>query len=127
MNQDIWNGVDSMVRRPKTDTRRGSDGAAQFEWFKTSNAHAKFCDDWDVKDAVFVEAVLGLLSLGKAVMLGSSRDGGAISVTIYDGDNKSREWVTDSIEFDDLMLVIAQKVGQFREREEGSKIRAIGD
>lgn len=113
-------------RKPK-DTRRGSDGAQQFEWFKTSNAHAQYCDDWDIKTEPLAEAVLGLLSLGRAVMFGASRDGGAIHVTIYDGESKARSWAADSIEFDDLIALICQRVEAKRDEERPQKIRVVGD
>lgn len=116
-----------MPKRSNTDIRRGSTPEEQFDWFKTSASRAQQCDDWDIKTEVFAEAVLGLLSAGRAVMFGSSRDGGAISVTIYDGDNKAREWVADSIEFDDLMQHLARRVEERKNADAPQKIRSIGD
>lgn len=116
-----------MPKRGNTDARRGSTPEEQFDWFKTAASHAGSCDQWDIKTATLAEAVLGLLSLGRAVMFGSSRDGGSISVTIYDGENKARSWVADAIEFDDLMEHLARRVEERRAKEPGPHLRAVGD
>jgi hypothetical protein len=58
-------------------------------------------------------------------MFGRSYDGTSISVTIYDGESKSRKWVSDSIEFDDLMAMIGQRLQSLKVEPEKPKLRAV--
>lgn len=116
-----------MANRGGSARNQARTAEQQFEWFKHSASRPDLCDEWDIKTEPFRDAVLGLLSLGKAVMFGCSRDGGSISVTIYDGDAKAREWVADSIEFDDLMQLICTRVEARKSQDEPQKIRAVGN
>lgn len=111
------------TRKPATPTQSAAE--ATIDWFKTADADVSACDDWDIKSALMQEAVLGLLAAGKAVMFGRSYDGASISVTIYDGDSKSRKWVSDSIEFDDLMAVVCQRLQQMEKKQEKPQLRAV--
>ena len=79
------------------------------DWFGTADASAEAVADWDIKIEQFAAAVLGVLGAGDAIMFGVSMSGDAVGVTIYSGESKSRKWVTDSIEFDDLMALIARR------------------
>lgn len=116
-----------MPNRKPTDIRRGETPEKQFDWFKTAASQPSQCDDWDVKTELLAEAVLGLLSLGKGIMLGTTRDGTAIALTLYDGDNKSRKYIGDAIDFDDAMSVIVDGVRTMKERSARREERVAGD
>lgn len=78
-------------------------------WFGSADESMESVGDWDVKQAAMVGAVLEVLSAGDGIMFGISMDGRAVSVTVYSGDTKHRKWVTDAIEFDDLMAAIYRR------------------
>lgn len=86
------------------------------EWFASSGSSTEGVADWDIKTQALAEVVLGLLAQKCAVMFGVALDGRAVSVTIYEGDAKQRKWVTDAIEFDDLIALVGN---QLRGRDEG--------
>lgn len=46
--------------------------------------------------------VHAICSQGAAVMFGRTSDGGALSITVLDGDNRIREWPNSIEEFDSL-------------------------
>lgn len=112
-------------RKPATPTQ--SSAEATIEWFKTSDSDVSACDNWDIKPEATIDALLGLLATGRGVMFGRSFAGDSLSITIYDGDNKSRVWVTDSIEWDDAMLVICQRLAKVNSERGHAKLRAVGD
>lgn len=116
-----------MPNRKPRERQPAPTAIQQFEWFKSAGSHAGSCDKWEVKTEPFTEMVLGLLSTGVAVMFGTSRDGGAISITIYDGDYKHREWVADEMALEDLVGELLNKIDARREATIGPKLRAIGD
>lgn len=84
-------------------------GQERRDWFGTADASAEAVGQWDIKDEALAAAVLGILGAGDAVMFSVTQDGWAVGVTVYSGDSKARKWVTDSIEFDDLMISIARR------------------
>lgn len=61
---------------------------------------------WDLKEELVVSAIRYILSTGCAVMFGVRYDGTAISVTVMDGDQRTRKWCNDAIEFEDALGVI---------------------
>lgn len=72
-------------------------------------ASAGSVGDWEVKEGDLAVAILSVLASGCAIRFGVTSDGGAVSVTIYDGNKlPSRKYVADSISFDDLMAEIVQ-------------------
>lgn len=81
--------------------RRFPNPEKRVDWFLTADAHAQGVGEWDIKAGQLADAVLQILSAGSAVMFGVTSDGGAVSVTIFDGDSKQRRYLTDSVELDD--------------------------
>jgi hypothetical protein len=79
------------------------------DWFQSADESVESIADWDLKPGHLESAVLGVLSVGDAIMFGVSMAGDAISVTIYSGERKSRKWVSDAIEFEQLLGVIASR------------------
>jgi len=77
--------------------------AAARAWFSTADSGASEVGKWDIKTDRTAQAILAVLGAGCAVMLGVTRDGGAVHVTVYDGDEKHRVYVADSVEWDDAM------------------------
>jgi hypothetical protein len=70
-------------------------------WNDTVDADVARVHQWDIKAQQFSEALLCILATGSAIMLSTTQQGAAVSLTIYDGDNKVRAYVSDSIELDD--------------------------
>lgn len=116
-----------MPNRKPTDIRRGDTPEKQFDWFKTAASQPAQCDAWDLKEHLLTEAVLGLLSLGKGIMFGTTRDGTAIAITLYDGDTKSRKYIGDAIDFDDAMSIIVEGVRAMKLKSSRREERATGD
>lgn len=115
-----------------TRRRNRADDAAEHTrkqriWNLSANASAETIADWDIKPDFFVEGVLQLLASGTAVMLGTTMNGGAVSVTLYQGDDKQRVYVTDSIEWDDLWIAIVNQAKERVNEAKPEKIRSIGD
>lgn len=100
-----------MPRGKRFPGQRGTDGEAQAEaakiWYMQSNSSAEGVRDWDLKPGRLESAILGVLGNGHGIMFGVTRDGGAVSVTIYAGEDKQRKYCSDSIELDDLLDLIA--------------------
>jgi hypothetical protein len=82
--------------------------AAARVWFATADSDASQIGSWDVKTALTVRAILATLAAGCAIMLGVTRDGGAVHITIYDGEAKHRVYIADSVEWDDAMDAVLQ-------------------
>src|SRR4051794_9409962 len=120
-------GVYSMARRRPTDLRRGTSVEKQFEWFAHAASQPAQCDSWEIKTELTCDVLFGLLASGVAVMFGSARDGGALSVTIYDGDSKQRVWIDDAIEWEDLMLALNTRIQARKKGLAEIQLRAVGD
>ena len=116
-----------MSKRVRTDDRRGATPEQRFDWFKTSASQPTECDEWDIKTEPLAAAILGLLSLGKGIQFGATRDGSSLYITIYDGDTKSREFANDSIDFDDAIAKIVEGVVALKTAESKGRLRAVGD
>lgn len=77
-------------------------------WFDASaDASAEMVEHWDIKQEHLANAVLRVLALGSAVMFSASRNGLAIGITIFDGDDRQRKWVGNSVELDDHLADLA--------------------
>jgi len=70
-------------------------------WNLTEDSSAEGVRDWDFKAEQFAEAIICIIATGAAVMVGTTQGGGAISLTIFDGDAKIRKYASDSIDLDD--------------------------
>jgi hypothetical protein len=62
-----------------------------------------------------------------AVQFGTTRDGSSLFITVYDGDDKDRTYIADSVDFDDAIDKVLQGVRVHKNGRNGEKIRAIGD
>jgi hypothetical protein len=103
------------MARNKSQPRYTAEAAQKrLDWFASADASAEGIADWDIKTQLLAEAVLGTLAMGSAIMLGVSMSGDAVSVTIYVGETKHRKWVTDSIELEDYLAVVVDRVRQAR-------------
>lgn len=116
-----------MPARGKPDVRRGTNGAERVAFSFTSNATAADLVNWDLKPTAMQDAVLAGLAAGLGIMFGRSQDGGSISVTIYDGDVKSRKWVSDAIELEDVLAAIVEHAKAQGILPSRGGLRAIGD
>jgi hypothetical protein len=66
-----------------------------------NDASATGVRQWDIKAGQFAEAILCILATGSAVMLATTQQGGALSITIFDNDIRVRKYVGDSIDLDE--------------------------
>lgn len=64
---------------------------------------AQFVDLEEVLDATTLEVIRDLVQAGALVSLGTSKDGGSLSVHIKAGDIKNREWFRHSEELHDWL------------------------
>lgn len=60
-------------------------------------------------------------------MFGRSLDGGSISVTIYDGETKSRKWVSDVVDLEDVLTAIIAHAAAQGTKIPRAGLRATGD
>lgn len=70
-------------------------------WNVTEDSDAQNVRQWDIKAQQFAEAIICIIATGAAVMVGTTRAGGAISLTIFDGEARVRKYAEDSIALDD--------------------------
>lgn len=113
-----------MVRRKSGQRTTAEETSRRRVWWETADSHPSMIADWDLKSEQFTQAVLEVLASGDAIMFGVTQSGDAVSVTIYSGEDKSRKWVADSIELDDLMGVICKRG---KAERNASNIRHIAD
>lgn len=84
---------------------------ARLIWGTFGERNQPKCNDWDPKATDFAQALLEVLASGCAVMLGTAREGSAVSITIYQDDYKyPRVWIADAEELDDWSRAILAKV-----------------
>lgn len=113
-----------MANRPKPNSgKRPANSAAvlaQAEWFGASaDATVEQLRSWDVKQERLVAAILGVLQAGRGIGFGSSWDGDAIIITIYDGGAKIKRKVYDSVEFDTAVASILSTLPKLTSDLEG--------
>jgi len=70
-------------------------------WNLTEDASVEGVLNWDYKVAQFAEAIFCILGTGAAVMVGTTQQGGALSLTIFDGEARIRKYAGDSIDLDE--------------------------
>lgn len=116
-----------MVRKRNPRDDAATNAHKQRVWDLSSNATAEAIEDWDIKPEQFIQGVLEILSSGAALMLGTTMSGAAVSITIYEGDEKQRVYVADTIEWDDFWLSIVRQAQKRKEASRPQDIRAIGD
>jgi hypothetical protein len=56
--------------------------------------------------AMVAQAIDRVLTSGCAIMLGQTRDGGALVITILEGDNRHRTYCSDEQELDDAVTAM---------------------
>lgn len=97
------------------------------QWFASRDSDVTGVADWDIKQELCVQAIMGVLGTGCAIMLGTTMSGQAISVTVFDGDDKQRRYATDSIEFDDLMDALWTATHPRGDADQPTELRLAGD
>jgi len=75
--------------------------ARQTIWNMQEDASIAGVQHWDIKTAQFAEAVLCILATGSALMIGTTQGGGAMSLTIFDGEARIRKYAGDSVDLDE--------------------------
>lgn len=83
--------------RPNPFTRAG----------KVSKTSANFTDVSDIGKALQV-----LVESGCAIIVGQTRDGGAMVLTILDGDDRHRTYCSNNVELQDAIDAIVQMYEQ---------------
>ena len=61
-----------------------------------------------IEPAVVGDRVLACLRVGRAVLLSTTSDGGAVSVTLYDGDDRRRSYCSDEAEFAEALAALTE-------------------
>jgi len=87
-------------------------------WNLTEDSSAENVRQWDFKTAQFAEAIMCIISTGAAVMIGTTKAGGAVSLTIFDGDHKVRKYVEDSIGLDDWADDVIGRARKYLDEEQ---------
>lgn len=101
-----------MPRSRGTQDHPKNDPVKALGWYGSSNESVEGVADWDLKAETLVEAITGVLAKGWAIQFGTSYDGGAILITVYEEAGKRRKSVTDAIEFDDAIGMVWNQVRQ---------------
>jgi len=114
-------------KRSTSESRRGSEPEERRAFSFTSNADTSTIGSWDIKPQLLTDAILGGLQCGLGIMFGRSLDGGSVSVTIYDGDAKSRKWVSDVIDLEDVLTAIVEHAKSSGVEIPRAGLRAVGD
>jgi len=70
-------------------------------WNLTEDSSAEGVRHWDFKVGLFAEAIICVIATGAAVMVGTTQQGGAISLTIFDGERRIRKYASDSVDLDE--------------------------
>jgi len=70
-------------------------------WNMTEDSDASGVRNWDFKAQLFAEAIVCIIATGAAIMVGTTQQGGAISLTIFDGDARVRKYAGDSVDLDE--------------------------
>ena len=100
-----------MARRPGQQRNYTHEEAQKKrDWFASASASVEGIADWDLKTEFVVEVITLALSQGIGIMFGSALGGLAVSITVYDGDEKHRKYVRDAIEFEDALGVIMSQL-----------------
>jgi hypothetical protein len=91
--------------------RRISDGGAprrggNFRPLVRRSATRRIDDILQVEPGLLAECLLGALAGGRGVLLASTFDGGALSVTVYDGDDRLRTYCASAEEFTDALCAL---------------------
>lgn len=94
----------------KTQNYTHEEAQKKRDWFATSAASVEGIADWDLKTEFVVEVITLALSQGVGIMFGSALGGLAVSITVYDGDEKHRKYVRDAIEFEDALGIIMNQL-----------------
>jgi len=109
-----------MVKRKPTESAPDF-ARRQMSWAESSDAAVSGVVDWDIKTHLLAEAVLCILGTGSGVMFGVTRDGGALAVTIYSGDEKVRKYLHDSVELDDWSDSVIGKAKSWLAKQDREK------
>lgn len=80
--------------RPLVDRRGSGPGLARFK---------------DVDSDRWLEAINGCLDAGLGLLISATRDGGAISLTVYEGDDRSRSYASDAGELVELLAAVRDR------------------
>jgi len=87
--------------------------ASRSIWNLQEDASIQGVRHWDIKTGQFAEAILCILATGSAVMLGTTQGGGAMSLTIFDGDARIRKYAGDSVDLDEWSADIIGRADKY--------------
>jgi len=86
-------------------------------WNMTEDSSAEGVRHWDFKTGLFAEAIVCVIATGAAVMVGTTQHGGAVSLTIFDGEARIRKYVNDSVELDEWSADVIGRAQKYLEAE----------
>lgn len=102
-----------MARKSGKQGNNPEDQNRQSIWNMHEDASAIGVRHWDIKTGQFAEALLCILATGSAVMLGTTQGGGAMSLTIFDGDARIRKYAGDSVDLDEWSMEIIGRADKY--------------
>ncbi len=94
----------------KSRSKARAGGKAASPWTRKTNREE--CDITAVDPAVMGAAVIAVAAAGAALMVSTTRDGGAVSLTLFDNDEKERTYAHSADEINDLLLGLIEQYGR---------------
>ena len=85
--------------------RDGVNGSRLADWRKRVAMQASFIN---ANAALMLAAVHYMAEAGGAIRFGKTRDGGAIAIGLYDGDEKRTEYLAPEDDIDQLMIELLE-------------------
>jgi len=82
--------------RPLVERRGGQHGVDRFK---------------DVDPAKWMAAIMACLERGTGLLVSITSDGGAVSLTLYEGDTRARSYASSADELEELLDVIRNRGG----------------
>ena len=67
----------------------------------------------DVPQDLWLAAITGCLESGSGLLVSRTSDGGAVSLTLYEGDERSRSYSSTSDELAEALAVIRDRTGSY--------------
>lgn len=99
----------SMARGSRKPVTQGDGQPWSNPWANALNAdQSSSTFDWhDVEPEHLYDAVKAAVGAGKAIMLSSTSDGGAVRVAIFDGDDKFMVYTKNAVELNAILRRLA--------------------
>ncbi len=91
-----------------TKAKAGPTTPANSRYRHLQSADASDLSKWDVDPTMVGEAVLRIVGFGDAILFGLTSDGGALRITIFDGDHRHNLYASGPEEVSALLDQVAK-------------------